>query len=141
MATLKAIPGGQGGAVVSSNVEPYGFTPDFERALIYLCCCNRDVYSRIGSQLDPKALVDATGVRLIKAAQAIAEDLGEGPSSLMTVVQRLKAWREDGKITHEQIREASEYLDAAEDAGRKQVQRDDALQRFGAGQRRIIQSR
>lgn len=117
MATLKAIPGGQGGAVVSSNIEPYGFTPDFERALIYLCCCNRDVYSRIGSQLDPKALVDATGVRLIKAAQAIAEDLGEGPSSLMTVVQRLKAWREDGKITHEQIREASEYLDAAEDAG------------------------
>ena len=117
MATLKAIPGGQGGAVATSSIEPYGFTPEFERALVYLCCCNRDVYSRIGAQLEVKALVDATGVRLLKAAQAIAEELGEGPTSLLTVIQRLRSWREDGKATYEQVQEASEYLDAAEDAG------------------------
>ena len=117
MATLKAIPGGQGGAVKTTGVEPYGLTPEFERALIYLACCNRDVYGRVGHLLDPKALVDVNAQRLLKAAQAIAVDLGEGPTSLLTVVQRLKVWREEGKVTHENLQEVSEYLDAAEDVG------------------------
>lgn len=115
MATLKAIQGGQGGAVKTSGVEPYGFTPDFERALIYLCCCNREVYGRVGALLDPKAVESVHGQRLLKAAQSIAEELGEGPTSLLTVVQRLKGWREEGKVTHEQLQEVNEYLDAAED--------------------------
>ena len=114
---LKAIQGGQQGGAITSGVEPYGFAVEFERALITLCCSNRDVYSRVGAQLEPKALSEASAQHLLKAVQAIASEMGEGPSSTLTVAQRLKAWREDGKITHEQIKEAGAYLDAAEDAG------------------------
>lgn len=113
MATLKAIPGGQ----AATGTEPYGLTPEFERAMIYLCCANRELYGRIGARLDPKALVDKTAIQLLKAAQEIAADIGEGPSSPLSVVQRLRAWREAGKVTIEQVKEAVEYLDAAEDAG------------------------
>lgn len=117
MATLKAIPGGQGGAVHVTGAEPYGFSAEYERALVTLCCSNREVYSRVGGRLDPKALDDKIGQQLLKAAQAIAEDTGEGPSSPITVIQRLKTWREEGKLTHEVVLAATDYLDAAEDAG------------------------
>jgi len=112
---LKAIPGGQG--AVTSGVEPYGLMPEFERAVVYLCCTNRDVYARIGVHLDSKAITDKSGVQLLKAAQAIASEVGEGPTSALAVIQRLRAWREDGKVTFEQVQAANEYLDAAEDAG------------------------
>ncbi len=69
---LKAIPGGQG--AVTSGVEPYGLMPEFERAVVYLCCTNRDVYARIGVHLDSKAITDKSGVQLLKAAQAIASE-------------------------------------------------------------------
>lgn len=111
MASLKAIPGGQ----AATGVEPYGLVPEYERALIYLCCANRDFYARIGARLDPKALEDKNAVTLLKAAQSIAEDIGEGPSSPLSVVQRLRSWREAGKITIEQVKDAMDYLDAAED--------------------------
>lgn len=117
MATLKAIPGGQNGAVAATGVEPYGFDPAYERALVALCCRDRALFSRVGAQLDPKALGDKNAALLIKAAQAIAADVGEGPSSTLLVIQRLRAWREEGKVTHEQILAANEYLDSAEDAG------------------------
>lgn len=113
MTKLKAIPGGQS----ATGAEPYGFMPEFERALIYLCCANRDVFSRVGTLLDPKAIADKAAVQLLKAAQAIAEEAGEGPSTPLIAVQRLRAWREDGKITIEQVQECVDYIDAAEDAG------------------------
>lgn len=113
--TLKAIQGGAG--AVTGAVEPYGLLPKFERAVIYLACTNRDVYARVGVHLDPKAIVDKIGVQLVKAAQAIAAEVGEGPSNALTVIQRLRTWREEGKVTIEQVQEANEYLDAAEDDG------------------------
>ena len=113
---LKAIPGGQGGAV-TSGVESYEFSPEFECALTRLICGNREVYSRIGTHLNPKSMSSKQAAMLLKAAQAIADDMGEGPSATLTVIQRLKAWREAGQVTHEQILEAGAYLDAAEDAG------------------------
>lgn len=117
MAKLTALAGGQAGGSIASGAEPYGFTPEFERALVYYCASNRDVYSRVGALLNPKSMTDKVGVQLLKAAQAIAAELGEGPSSSLTAVQRLRAWREDGKITIEVVQDAIAYLDAAEDAG------------------------
>lgn len=115
-ATMKVIAGGAG-AVVAGAVEPYGLTSEFERALIYFCCTDRDVYARIGPHLDAKALNDKIGTLLFKAAQSIASDTGEGPSSAVSVIQRLRSWREDGKVSYEQVQEALAYLDDAEDAG------------------------
>lgn len=117
MATkLTAIPGGAG-AVVSPATEPYPFTPDYERQVVALCCVSRDFYSRLGAHLDPKSLKAPEAINLIKACKAIAEDTGEGPSNGTAAIQRLRTWREDGKITYEDVMAAVEYLDAAEDEG------------------------
>ena len=117
MANLKAIPGGGGMAVVANAVEPYPFTPEFERAVVAWCVSSRDFYSRIGAHLDPKALKASDAINLLKACKAIAEQTGEGPSTSTAAIQRLRAWREDGKLAYEQVMSAVEYLDAAEDAG------------------------
>lgn len=117
MANLKAIPGGGGGAVVASAIDPYPFTEQFERAVAALCVTSRDFYARIGAHLDPKALRAPEAINLLKAAKAIAEETGEGPSAATAAIQRLRTWREDGKLTYEAVMAAVDYVDAAEDAG------------------------
>lgn len=96
--------------------------PEFERALTYLLCTNRNVYARIGPHLDVKAISDKTAVWLIKAANAVAETTGEGPSTALAVIQRLRTWREDGKLSIEAVQAANNYLDDAEDAGLPSVE-------------------
>jgi len=108
--------------VVANVVDPYPFTPEYERQVVTLACSSRDFYSRIGAHLDPKALKAPEAVNLIKAAKAIAEDTGEGPSTPLSAIQRLRSWREEGKLTYEQVLAASEFLDAAEDAGLPDVE-------------------
>lgn len=118
MATqLTAIPGGGGGAVVANAIEPYPFTEEFERAVVSMSCISQEFYSRIGAHLEPKALRAGIAVNLIKACQAIAEETGEGPSNATIAIQRLRSWREDGKLTYEQVMDAVAYIDDAEDCG------------------------
>ena len=116
--TLKAIQGGSGaGAVVANPVEPYPFTPKFEAQVAVLAVASREFYSRIGALLNPKCFTTPEAINLVKAAQAIGADLGEGPSSPTAAIQRLRSWREDGKLTQEQVESAMDYIDNAEDAG------------------------
>ena len=119
MATLKAIPGGQSGASTTTTASeaPYDFAPEFEAALVYLVCSDREVYSKVGALLSPKSLTDASAKLLVQAAQAVATDLGEGPNASVVVVQRLVGWRSEGKTTTEQVQAAVDYLDAVEDKG------------------------
>jgi len=115
MAGLKAISGGISAPPTSADVYP--FTAEYEQQVVALCCHSRDFYSRIGAHLDPKSLKAADAVNLLKACKAIAEASGEGPSSATTVIQKLRTWREQGKIKYEDVLSAVDYLDAAEDAG------------------------
>jgi replicative DNA helicase len=114
---MKLIPGGQGGPATGNVTDAYGFDPTFERALAYLICNNRDVFSRIGTYLEPKALKATEAQWLIKAAQAIGSEMGEGPSSDLIVAQRLRAWREAGKLTYEAVLAATDYLEEAINEG------------------------
>ena len=116
MAQLKAIQGGASTTTTATAV-PYDFAPAFEAALVYLLCTDRTVYSTVGALLQAKCLNDPNAKLLVQAAQAVAEDLGEGPSASVVVVQRLVSWRAEGKTTTEQVQAACDYLDAVEDGG------------------------
>lgn len=97
--------------------QPYGFAPNFEAAVVTLACCRPKFYGRVGHALDTELLTSPTAKRALEAANAIAQELGHGPSSTLLVTQRLRRWMQDGKVTFEQVREVAELFDDAEDAG------------------------
>lgn len=112
---LRSIDGGASTGATRS--ESYGLTPEFERAAVVLVCRSLALYSRIGSALEPASLSSPIAQLLLKAAQEFAKDVGKGPGSSLVVLQRLCRWRDDGKLTQAKVEEASDYFDAAEDAG------------------------
>lgn len=115
---LRTIPGGASGASTTTGTEaPYEFAPAFLQALVRLVCGNAEVFSKVGTLLEPKCVGHAEAKLAVEAAQAIAKDLGIGPGSPTVVVQRLVRWRSEGRITTEQINAVVEYFDAADDAG------------------------
>lgn len=102
---------------MSASVQPYGLDPEFERALVALSCSRPRFFGRIASALDPAALVAPEAVLAVKAAQAIAADVGHGPEAPLLVIQRLRRWMNEGKVTLEEIDAVNDYLDVALDAG------------------------
>lgn len=102
-------------ALTDGAAESYGFSIQFEKALAVLCCSRPKFWGRIGTTLDPDALKDEASKLAITAVKAIAVDLGRGPSSSLIVVQRLRRWMDDGKVTLEQIRLVGELLEDMED--------------------------
>lgn len=102
-------------AATKKQAQPYGLAPTFERCLVYLACSHPPTFGRVGAELEHDALGTPAARLAIEAAQAIARDTGHGPDSPALVVQRLCRWREQGRVTHEQITEVNALLDAAED--------------------------
>lgn len=100
-----------------ASEDRYSFDPEFERAAIALCCSRPRFYGRIGVALNPEFLDAPEAELILKAAQAIARVNGRGPSSNLIVIQRIRRWVDDGKVTLEQARDAVNYLDDAEDKG------------------------
>ncbi len=97
--------------------DRYAFDPDFERAVVALCCERPRFYGRIGVALNPEFLRSPEAQLILKAAQSCARTSGRGPSSSLIVVQRIRTWVDDGKLTLADAHDAAEYLDAAEDKG------------------------
>ena len=97
--------------------EPYNFEPGFEAQLVALCCTRPKFYARIGPELDVECLGRPDSVLAMKAAVAVCRDLGVGPDSGKVLLQRLRRWMNEGKITHADIMTVSDLLDEAEDAG------------------------
>lgn len=97
--------------------ETYGFDPAFERAVVALCCCRPRFFGRIGRELNAKMIVNPVSKLALEAVQAIGRDLGRGPSSSVLVIQRLRRWMEEGKVTIEQLRAVGGLLDDADDLG------------------------
>lgn len=99
------------------GADPYNLAPDFERALIVLLCRNQKFYALVGDNIDSKLLSEGIPRLVTDAAQAIARETGKGPDQGLLVIQRLKRWMSDGKVSYDQITAANDYLDAAEDCG------------------------
>lgn len=99
--------------------EPYGLAPEFERAVVWLACSRPRFYGTIGAYLDPTLLGLPAGQVAFEAAKAIFTDTGNGPDAWMLVVQRLRRWEGEGKVTRAQIQEVYALLEEVEDAAQR----------------------
>lgn len=101
---------------------PYNFDPVFEHRMVALACSNPRFYGRVAMSLDPEMLRSDSSKHAMRAAHAINKDVGHGPNASVLVIQRLRAWMADGKITIEAIKLVAEMFDDAEDAGLPDVE-------------------
>lgn len=97
--------------------EPYSFDPAFERAVVTLACSNARFFGRIGHELDPELFKFEASKVAMRAARAIYRDAGHGPEAALLVIQRLRRWMSDGKVTLELIKKVADLFDRAEDSG------------------------
>lgn len=101
----------------NGKAEKYGLDPRFERAVAALACSRRTFYRRIGHAVIPEQLEQPAAVLLMQAAHAIKADTGQGPESSVVVLQRLRRWMQEGRVTLEQVRAACDLFDEADDFG------------------------
>lgn len=102
---------------VTEKKEPYGFEVGFEHALIALSCQRPTFWGRAGHALDPDCVALPASKLALQTVRAIAKELGKGPTSVMLVIQRLRRWQGEGKVTGDQIKDVAAVLDDAEEAG------------------------
>ena len=94
----------------------YGFTKEFEGAVVLAMVSQPRFYERAGYSVDPVAMNSGAAAKLVMAAQAVsARSGGGGCASSLFAVQHLKSLHHDGKLTVEELEECSDYLDWAED--------------------------
>lgn len=103
--------------MIPKKQELYGFDPGFERAVVALCCTNSRFYGKVGIELDPELFKKDSAKIALRACRAIFKEIGHGPDSALLVLQRLRRWMNDGKVTFEEIQKVANMLDNAEDAG------------------------
>lgn len=99
------------------NSDPYWLDPGFERAVVTLACCKPRFYGRIGQELDPQCLGLPEAKLALEAALAIGKAAGKGPESCLLVLQRIRRWMDEGRVTLEQAQAVSDMFDDAEAAG------------------------
>lgn len=104
-------------AVSKHDVEPYGFTVEFERALAALLCTRSRFFGRIGKDLDAEGMTSPQAKLAVAAAQEIAKDTGQGPNSVLVLLQRLRRHHEEGAATRAEIDAVDDYIADAEDEG------------------------
>lgn len=99
------------------KIVPYNLDAGFEKQVVTLACSSPRFYGRIGHALDPELMKLEPSKHALRAAHQINNDVGHGPSSGTMVIQRLRRWMADGKVTLEAIKEVAELFDDAEDTG------------------------
>ena len=95
--------------------EPYNLDPRFERVAATLTCTSRSFFKRIGGSLHPDGFVDEPAQLAVRAALAIGKESGAGPASSVVVLQRLRRWMSEGRVTLEQIQAVGVMIDEVED--------------------------
>jgi KaiC/GvpD/RAD55 family RecA-like ATPase len=100
-----------------SVIDLYNLQKDFEQKVVILCAINSRFYSRIGSSINPKSLSAPHVIQAMAAIKACAADMKTCPGSTSIVLQRLKSWNYDGKITGEMVGIIEEYLNGIPDPG------------------------
>ena len=102
---------------LEESSDPYGFTVEFERALVALLCSKPRFYGLVGRDLDAECMITPTGVMAVKICQEIAKATGQGPGSALTVIQHMRRRMDEGTITKDEIAAVDDMIAEAEDAG------------------------
>lgn len=100
---------------VATPTEPYNFDPRWERAVVLLACTRPTFYGSTANLLEPEALGRPEAKLAITAAHAIFRDAGRGPDAVVAVLQRLRRFVNDGRVTIEEVQSVDDYFTAAEE--------------------------
>ncbi len=96
--------------------DPYGLDAVFERIVAQFCATSTKFWGKVAPGLDPEAITDPTARLIIRACGTIFRETGRGPTSYAIVMQRLRSWREQGKVPDKDLQPAKIALaDAEED--------------------------
>jgi len=76
----------------------YGLDEYFETFVVFSACHDRTFYDTLGHVLDPDEFQFNGSMWAMKAAHAIAADIGHGPGNETLIIQRLLRWSNQGKI-------------------------------------------
>ncbi len=98
------------------RLSKYPITPEVEKLIAYAECSNPRFHEQIGHAIEPERMTAGPVANLVAAAQAIARD-GTPCGKPIYAIQQMRTQVHKGKITMEDLGEASDLLDAVEDAG------------------------
>lgn len=91
-------------------VKRYPFTPSFEQLLAATMASVRPLADRFANDLDPDMMNLEIPALVLRAVRALVLEVGHGPSSAAVVVQKLRLWMDDGKVTFDQLTAATDLL-------------------------------
>jgi hypothetical protein len=97
--------------------EPYDLAPAFERAVVTLACSHQKFYGIIGHAIEPDLLEQRAATIAMQAAHAINAETSKGPSSISTVLQRLRTWNNEGRVKYSDLEAVLDMFDDADDTG------------------------
>lgn len=91
--------------------NPYPFDPKFELVIALYTSTSPRFFRTIGRLLDPEAMVTKEAALAVQAAQAIAADTGNPPDAVLTVIQRIRRWIDEGHRSPQQLVAMATALD------------------------------
>lgn len=97
------------------QAQPYGWAEAFERAVAFLACTEPRFMQRTAHEVQPDLLQVPEARLAVDCAQAVFRRTGRPPASPAVVIQEAAARREDGKVTHEEVRAVAGLFDAFEE--------------------------
>lgn len=83
--------------------EYYGLAPEFERALVLAFAMRPPMYGLLAEHMEVEALRDPAAKLGLRICRAIGKESGNGPSSILTVIQRGARWMAEGKISADEL--------------------------------------
>lgn len=89
----------------------YAIAKRFEATVAFLSATSPDFFHSIAESVEPDAFPTPSAKLVMRAVKAHFVAHGRGPSNASVVFQHLRAEREAGKVTIEEIAEADEYLE------------------------------
>lgn len=100
---------------ITDKKDHYNLLPSIEQNLVLHACTNPRFYGTVGIYADVDCIKDPIGQQTVKALNELVRDSGRPPTSYLSVIQRLKMWVSDGKITGQDVLQSVEYLEEAEE--------------------------
>jgi len=104
-------------AAPAKPLELYPITSDYELQIVLAEVGAPRFHEVIGHALNAEMMPTESAKLLVTAGQAIAKETGTGCSSPASAVQHLRVLCDKGKLTHAQVRFASDFIDTAKDLG------------------------
>ena len=112
------------GSGESEPMDLYPLTEKFAEAAAYYAATSPAWVARIGHQVDPSRMPDGPARHIFEIVRQVWLAEHRGPTSAITVVQRLRSRVDDGRLTRDELFAANGMLDDVQDDPRRPTEQD-----------------